>query len=191
VAFHQIIPGLYEAHTQVLPRGRGEWSVKLVLSAAHYLFTRTEALEIFTRVPFGSPAALALTKSVGMRHEMDTQSVLPSQIFRATMQDWLAVAPGLVQRGREFHRKLYAEYDRLNLPVNKHGENDSHDRHVGAACEMILGNQVMKGISWYNRWAAMAFAPAIRVLSVNPLLIDIRDAVLKVEDGGFSVCLRQ
>src|SRR5947209_10090690 len=69
VVFGWHSPGIYEAHTQVLPEGRGAWSVAMVRAALEWMFTRTDAMEIWTRVPHGNLGARALAKAIGGKFE--------------------------------------------------------------------------------------------------------------------------
>ena len=43
---------------------RGEWALACVQACLHFLFTRTEAIEIMTRCPHGNLAAKALARAI-------------------------------------------------------------------------------------------------------------------------------
>lgn len=195
VIFHRHQMGLFEVHTQILPAGRGPWAVAMAQEAAKYMFCRTDAMEIMTKVPKGNFAARALTKAIGGSFEFTNKrgwvkdgQIIPADIFRLTIQDWIRTAPNLVERGHLFHERLEAEFTRLGVSEASHDDDDTHDRYVGAACEMILGGQPQKGIIFYNRWAALADYKQVGIVSLNPLLIDIRNAVVAVgDDGQFNV----
>lgn len=188
----QHLAGLYELHTQIIPEGRGAWALKMAHDCVEYLFTRTNAVEVFTRVPQGNVAALALTKACGARME---QRVLQNfggemvqlDIYGGRIQDWIKVAPGLEEMGREFHARLHTKAYQAGLNIDHHESDDWHDRHVGAAAAMILGGQWIKGVSVFNRWAAMAMAPPIKVISVEPLVLDITDCAIMVQGNDFEV----
>lgn len=188
----QHITGLYELHTQVLPEGRGEWALQMARDCVEYLFCRTNAVEVFTRVPQGNVAALALTKACGARLEQRVQQIFHGEptvvdIYGGRLQDWLKIAIGLEERGREFHARLHTKAHQAGLDIDHHAADDWHDRHVGAAAAMILGGQPAKGISIFNRWAAMALAPAIRVMEFEPLILNITDCLVKVNGNDFEV----
>ena len=188
----QVVPSVYEAHTQVLPEGRGEWGLKMAMACGDWLFTHTNATEIITRVPTGNLPALALTRACGMRLEARVMQELGGEekevdIFAGRIQDWIKVAPGLVERGKDFHRKLRQRYDEAGIKSEIHPSDEWHDRHVGAACGMFMGGQPIKGCLIYNRWAAMALAPRITLVSLDPLVIDITEARLEIVGDDFRV----
>lgn len=189
--FVKIQHGMYEAHTSILPDGRGAWAVRFVRAALHHLFTRTDAVEVLTRCP--TLAAKALAKAIGGTKEftnpngwiLDGKSV-PADIYALRIQDWMRTAPGLEERGHWFHERLEAEYARHGMtdPV-PHPDDDVHDRYVGAACEMFLGDVPNKAAIFYNRFATMAGYEPVSIIDYDPLTLDIRDAVLIVRDEDF------
>lgn len=186
-------PGLFEAHTNVLPAGRGEWAVAMVRAALHWMFTRTDALEIMTKVPAGNLRAKALAVAIGGVREftahngwvMDRDPV-DCEVYGLTLQSWLRTAPGLVERGQWFHDRLEAEFAKHNKVDVAHAEDADHDRAVGLCCEMLVHGQVGKAIVFYARTASMAGYGPIAVESLSPLTIDIGTAMLIIrEDGDF------
>lgn len=193
IIFIQHIIGLWEIHTAFLPSGRGVWGLQFAQEAGDWLFSRTNATEIFTRIPEGNIGALALARAGGMMLEHKVPQPLGDgtlsqvSIYGGRIQDWIRIAPGLVDRGKAFHARLHAKYEDLGLGVDVHDQDDWHDRHVGAAVGMITGGQIAKGVAYFNRWAAMAMAPQMKVLSTNPLRLDISDCVLRIESDDFEV----
>lgn len=198
VVFVLTQPGIYEAHTQVLPEGRGKWGVVMVRAALHWMFTRTDAIEIMTKCPEGNVGALWLAKRIGGKRLftnrngwiMDHKTV-PAEIYGLTIQDWIAGAPGLVERGHWFHERLEAEYRRLGaVDPSPHPDDPEHDRYVGAAAEMMMGGQPHKAAVFYSRWANMAgYAPISIIKDTFPAMtVDIQDAIIIVRpDGDFWV----
>lgn len=194
VFFHQHQPGIYEAHTQVVPEGRGAWTVAMVKAALHWMFTRSDAVEILTRCPKGNFAARALAKAIGgkmlftnPRGWVMDDVVISADIFALTIQDWLKTAPGLEERGHWFHDRLREQFDELGATEPIHDDDLVHDRYVGAACEMFLNGQPQKGIVFYNRWAALADYEKIDLVSLDPLAVDIRTAIVVVRGNDFYV----
>lgn len=196
IAFHWVMSGLYDTHTAITPLGRGGWAESFGAACRHWMFTRTDAVELVTKVPTSNLPARALTRRVpGGAVEF----MLPGawtrrdgrpddiEVWGVRIQDWLRNAPGLVERGREFHHRLHLEYDRLGLGIARHADNDVHDRYVGAAVEMILAGLPVKGVTYYNRWAALAGAPRIAMETRDPLVIDIRDCRLHIVGADFKV----
>lgn len=191
--FSENAPGVLEIHTQVLPDGRGPWAKLFAEKCVDYVFCRTRANEVFTRVPEGNIAAAALAKVCGAKLEHRVKQAMPDgtepmvDLYSGRVQDWVRIANGLVERGQMFHEKLHKKCRDAGIKVNHHPDDDWHDRHVGAAVGMILGGQVMKGIVMFNRWATMAMAPPIRLVAESPVIINITDCLLVVIGDDFEV----
>lgn len=194
ILFRCLQPGLWEAHTQIEPAGRGRWALECVQACLAWLLTRTDAMEVMTRCPKGNLAALALAKAIGGVKEFTNPQgwhkdgkPIPADIYGLRIQDWMRMAPGLVERGKWFHDRLTAELAKHGAEEIAHPDDEVHDRYVGAAVEMFLGGQSMKGCILYNRWAAMAGYAPIHVASLNPVAVNIGTALLVVRDGDFTV----
>lgn len=194
VIFARHQPGFYEAHTQVLPSGRGQWTLAMVNEALRWMFCRTDAVEIVTRVPRGNYAARALARAISGVYEFTAHrgwvfenNIIPADIFALRIQDWIKTAPALSARGHWFHERLQEEYEALGVADELHDDDEAHDRHVGAAVEMMFGNQPHKAVVFYNRWAVMAGYAPVEIITETPLTIDIRDAVLAVRNNNFWV----
>lgn len=186
--------GLYEAHTVVLPSGRGAWAVMLARAVAQWMFCHTDAVELLTRVPKGNLAARALTRAVGSTFEFTNPrgwtlhgKVVPADIYAMRIQDWMRDAPGLPERGVWFHDELEKEYARVGKTEPRHPDDATHDRYVGAAVAMISGGQPHKAVIFYNRWAVMAGYAPIAVVSTNPITIDIHDALIVARPNNFWI----
>lgn len=188
--FHAHQPGLFECHTLVLPSGRGRWTLGLVEACLHWVFTRTDAIEVMTRVPKGNVRARALVQAIHGVYEftnktgwvMDLDTV-PADIFSMHVQAWIRDAPGLPERGAWFHAKLEKELARFGKGFQRW--DASGDRHIGAAIEMILGGQPHKGVIFFNRFAALGgYAPA-SVISTDPVSIDIQTGILIASADDF------
>lgn len=193
VVFVRHQDGLYEAHTQVLPAGRGPWALEFVKAALHWQFAQTDAVEIWTRVPKGNLAARALARSIGgtLACRVDRGWVVDGQsvwadIFSLTVQDWMRSAPGLEEIGSLFLNKLRAEYERHGrsfAPV----EDAATQRYLGAAVEMVRGPAPGKGAAFWNRFAAMAGLAPIRIVRVDPVMIAFDDVVLELHGRNFFI----
>lgn len=195
VLFLKHQPGVYEAHTQVLPAGRGQWTLDMVNEALKWMFTSTDCVDIMTRVPKGNLAARALAKAIHGRCEFRVEKgwvkndqIIPVDVFSLRIQDWMATAPGLEQYGEDFHDKLVEEYTKMGKDVpNIHPDDPVHDRYVGAAFLMVGNGQPHKGVLFYNRWAGIAGYAPISVVSDDPVVIDIQESLLAAKDGSFYV----
>ena len=190
----QLQPGLFEAHTQVLPIGRGEWAVNFAKACVFWMFTRTTCFELMTKCPHGNLGARALAKCVGGKKLFTNPrgwskdgKTIPADIFGITIQDWLLTANGLEERGHWFHERLASEYRKLGRKEAPHPDDDTHDRYVGMACEMFLGGQAQKAVLLYGRWASMADYAPIELMSLDPVAINIQDAVIVMRKNDFYV----
>ncbi len=194
IFFVQQIPGLYEVHTQILPSGRGKWAVECVRGCLTYLFTRTNAVECMTRVPYGNIAAKALVKVVGGTREFSNPKgwikdgrELSTEIYSLTIQDWTRAAPDLPIWGEWLRRKVAGEYARIGRDDAPEMFDGQYDRYVGSAIAMLIGGQPGKAMAFYNRWAALAGAFPIKLLSAEPLTLDCGGVVLVNHGHDFMV----
>lgn len=197
VTFHRLQPGLWEAHTHMLLEGRGQWALACVQACLHYLFTRSEAVEIMTRCPKGNLAATALAKAIHGVFEFTNPAgwikdgkPISADIYRLTIQDWIRTAPGLVERGQWFHERLDAEMARLNMEAPRHPDDSEHDRQVGLACEMAMAGLPLKGAVFYNRYAVMGGYLPMVVMATDPVEIDIGTAHLRMVGEDFMALPR-
>mgnify|MGYP001608696796 CR=1 FL=1 len=194
ILFQMLQPGLYEAHTQVLPEGRGAWAVRCVSACLHWLFTHTDAIEVVTKCPEGNLASKGLARAIHGRYQftnpkgwvMDDKPI-PADIYSLTVQDWMRTAPGLVDRGKWFHERLKAEFERHGVAEQSHAEDPTHDRYVGAACEMILGGQPEKAAIFFNRYAVMGGYAPVEIVSLEPMAFNIGNATVVVRGDEFWV----
>lgn len=194
VSFHKQQPGIYEFHTSVLPGGRGQWMLDGAKYAFRYMFTHTEAFELLTRCPDGNIAAKAGAKAVGCTKVFRTNanwavdnSKVCCDVYSVILQNWATQAVEMQETGALFHDKLQENYRKIGKKDDIHPEDNVHNQYVGAAVEMMLNGQALKGVLYYNRWARIAGYETISLESYDPLIINIREARLLVGDGDFEV----
>ena len=196
ILFMHLQPGLYEAHTQVLPEGRGKWTVGMTRAALHWMFTRSDCFEVLSRCPQGNIAARALIKRVGGELEFTNQRgwvkndvVIPADIYSWTIQAWTRTAPGLEERGEWLQHAVAREYKRLNKAAIQYVDDKVFNRYSGMAAEMFMNKQAAKAVLLYNRWAKVAGYDNIDLMCAeNPTAVRTQDAILMVrEDGEFYV----
>lgn len=192
VLFHQIMQGCYEIHTQVLPEGRGAWCLEMIQRAFHWMFTKTDAVEILTRCPRGNLPAIALTKRSGLSFEFTRPlswifkgKPVDVDVYSISVQKWITIDGAISLRGRWAENKIKKELRKQSIEFAPQDVN--RDRYVGAAFEMLLAGQVSKGIALYNRWASMANVGQATVLSDSPLSVDFRGVVLVFRHNDFWV----
>lgn len=194
VLFIKHQPGIYEFHTSVLPEGRGARMIEGSQFAFNWMFTKTDAFELLTKCPYGNVAAKAGAKAVGCSLRFTTRPLWPSggnlvpiDVYSVILQEWVRTANHLVVQGKSFHKLLDIAYTEQGKNLSAHEEDEVHDRYVGATIEMIRGGQIVKAISFYNRWAVMSGYKAISLISTDPLIIDIDEAKLKIVNNTFEV----
>lgn len=186
--------GIYEAHINFLANRRGHYAVMVVRAALDYIFTRTNAVFLFTRVPANNLPALGMVRAIHGSPWFCRAKAWPGPdgrhdlgFYSLTLHDWLRHSATFPRAGRWFHRHLETEFERLGVPHDGHGDDDGHDRAVGAAVEMIRGGQYIKALIVYNRWARAAGFAQIRLVSEVPLVIDTDDALLRVSGDTFRM----
>lgn len=195
VLFLRIMIGVYEAHTFVLPEGRGDWSAAMANDGVSWMFVNTGAYDLVTRVPRGHLAAKALALRVGGRFEFAT---LPGAMFRSQMtpmdtyslrvQDWWPRAQGFADRGKWVHERMAAEAERLGVSEPAHGDQDmAHFQIVGVCFEMARAGQLIKGVTLYNRWAILARHPTISVVSKDPPSIKMDIGTMTLRNGDIEI----
>lgn len=194
VFFLKLMPGIYEAHTQVVPEARGGWTKQLTEACVHWMFTRTDAYEILTRVPEGHIAARAAALQQGLRYEFTRPDecrfrgrLVDVHVHSFRVQDWIPVAPNLIERGQWFHIRLNEEARRLGIKTPAHTDDENHNRYVGASLEMCENGQAVKGVILYNRWAIVSRHKPVRLLTEDPVSICMDIGVLRLVDGDIEV----
>lgn len=92
--FWKIADGVYDAHSAVLPTGRGRWALDAAKSALNAMFNG-DAAEIMMTVPRGNVAVRALVRSVKAKYRgriedgwMIGGKPVAADIFSLTKSDW-------------------------------------------------------------------------------------------------------
>lgn len=189
-------PGIYEVHSQFLPEARGKVALQAAQDASRYMFTRTDCVEIRTKVPDGNVAAEAFARL--MKYELQfwrpnvwtgPSGLVGAKFYAQTLNQWVNTAPGIGKSGHWFHEKLEAAKIAKGSILPVHDDEDAHDRYVGATVEMMASGQIGKALAFYNRWARFAGYAAISLIADNPPVIDIQDALLAIRNDDYEVIL--
>jgi hypothetical protein len=161
--FLWVMPGIYEVHTVVAPSGWGAWTHRMTAECARWMFTRTPAFEIATRVPEGHLAAKWAAMGRGMRRRFTRHNeeqwhgkLTNIVVYSFTIQDWVETDEHVVELGRQFHDMLHDVARSAGIKAPPHEDDENHNRYVGAAMLMVQYGQVHKGVRFYNRWATLA-----------------------------------
>lgn len=196
IIFCQIEPGIYEVHTAFLKPERGSNGPHIrnvCVNAYRWMFTHTDCMVLQTRIPAFNKAAIVFAPLLGWRLEFERKSVWPTNdgmvdmsFFCLRYEDWVKKDERIVETGKGFHRKLDEERARHGAEDDGHPDEECHDRYVGACAEMIYSGQPEKGVVLYNRWARFAGYGQIAMISKDPLMVDIGNALLLVAEKSFK-----
>lgn len=175
----------YECHTIFSPDRRGVKGVlDLMFAAQQYMFTQTPCDDIVTKVPDENRGADWLARAGKFVEGFRRNGVS----YRSLSLDrWAQVCSTAPDEGRAFHLILEAAKQAAGSALAVHGEDELHDRMVGAAILMAKTGNVVKGVNFYNSWALWAGYAPISLLSEQPAVIDIIDAVIGLDGSNLRV----
>lgn len=192
--FFALQVGLFEVHTAFLPSGRGEWSRNFLWGVGLWMFTRTHAVEILTRVPHGHLAARTATLGAGMHPAWTREDCcvfrgrpVPVEIFSAKVQDWVWEAPWLAEMGQSFHDSINQQAAALGITEQPHEDDDNHNRIVGLCFQMFRWGQAAKATVLYNRWALASRHRTIELVQADPPVVKFDVGFLTLENGALKL----
>ena len=192
--FVKLMYGIYEVHTQALPDGRGPEMRQVAEECVDWMFSRTDAFEVTTRVPEKHRLAEALALATGFRHEMTIPDATEwrgqrqaIKVLGLRIQDWAVGTKAFDEIGRDFHDFMHKEADRLGITDQPHAENALHNKYVGMSIEMVRHGFPAKAVQIYNRAALLMRHRTVQLLSANPIAIRFDIGILKFEDGRFVI----
>lgn len=185
-------PGLYCAHTLSLKSARGRPMLNLMRDGFAMMFMATDAVEICTMVPDGAEQADKWSDLAGFRETFRRDAFFPIMgqrvggSFRSLhYQDWVMRDPRHEGLGKLFHDKLDAA--RKAGEAETHADDKAHDQWVGATLGGCISGNLSKSIGMYNRWAAQSGYEQARIMTVNPPVVDIGDAIVGLALGRLDV----
>jgi len=184
-------PGIYEVHSQFLPEYRGGHAAKAMRAGFDYMFTRTDATRIVTQVPDNNPAARGFARLARFRPMFRREAGLmgPTEYMGLSVEEWAQDNRSLEADGEWFHGKLEEAKKRAGSELAVHGHDPAHERAVGASVRMIKAGNAAKGVAFYNRWARLAGYAPITLISAQPVVIDVVDAVVGLADNDMEILL--
>jgi hypothetical protein len=188
-------PGVYEIHSLFLPEGRGKSVFVNARLMLRWMFTRTDAVEIWTRCPDDNPAARMLALKNGFREVFRREAVWNTgtefecgvSYQSLTIDGWAQRDAEALKAGRAFHDALEAAKKAAGSELPIHPDDEAHDRAAGAAWLMVNEGQTLKGAQFYSRWAT--FAGYVPIQAVGHQTVDIADGVVEVSGGETRVLL--
>ncbi len=191
--FQQLMPGLYEAHSQFLPEGRGRPMFEAAREAIRYLFTHTECTEIVSKVPLANAGAVGLSRWSGFEERFRREGAWTSvngapatavAYVGMTLDAWKKRDPACLHRGQWFHAQLEAAKHAAGSALPVHPEDESHDRAVGASVLRFQAGNPRKAVATYNKWAVFVGYAPIALLQEHPVIVDVGDAIASLKPAA-------
>ena len=186
----KVLPGVYEIHTQILPEGRGAWAFEAVARMTDWIYTHTDAYELYTRIPKSHDGAKILAMKMGMRFDYTADTpvmfkgeLTPVDIYSFRIQDWMSKVVHFKERGAWFHKIIGEQITSVGRTRPAHGVLENHNQYVGACLEMVINGQLLKGVTLYNRWAYTARHTQIEITSYSPPTIKFDVGFIELING--------
>lgn len=187
--FVQLSPGVYDVHTQFLESARGSFALSFAREAVKWMFTRTDCVELWTKVPKANKAALGLTQAMGGRFEFLRSNGFNNddvRVFSLSYLRWSQKDSSLKTVGEWFHEMLELKLLEANIQEEVHPEDPSHDQAVGATIATIRGLQLDKALIMYNRWASVAGYAPIILFSRWPIVLNIHTCLVELGEPPYE-----
>lgn len=183
--------GRYELHTLFSKEGRGRGVLPAFAEAARFMFTATDATEIVTKTADSNRAASIMARRAGFRPTFTRPAAWHDgsdmTFYGLTLDEWMQRDPTLEAEGHAFHEMLEAAKRAKGSELPTHPDDPAHDRAAGAACLMAKAANAAKAAWIYSRWACLAGYQTIELIEDNPVVLDVRDALVTVTDGRLEV----
>lgn len=182
--------GVYEVHSQFLPEVRGTLG-PIVKECLDYMFLKTDCHTLMTQLPDNNLPAIALATRVGFKpiFRRETTTRGPTAYARYTLDEWVHSNFELEATGERFHEALEECKQDTHSILPTHPHDPAHDRAVGAAIQMVKAGNAVKGVDYYNGWAKLAGYAPVTLVSLNPVVVDLIDAVVEHKDGHMEILL--
>ena len=188
LVFVRAADGMYEVHTQFLASARGAQAVAFTQEAVRWVFTRTDAFELWTKVPESNRAALGLVRAMHGRLEfVRKETFLGAQNvahFVLRYPEWAQTDPQNRITGEWFHDKLARKLGQASCGIDPALANST-----GATLATLRTGQLDKAILWYNRFAVFAGYTPISLLARWPVTLELDGNVIAFSDDakGFEI----
>lgn len=176
--------GLYEVHSLSLQDAQGV--PQAARESLDWMFSRTDCVEVMTKVPAPNKGALGLVRICGFDRLYERKGVWTGgedvSFWQLTLDRWAQRSQGALQTGKAFHDLLEQAQGHENHP-----EDDAHDHAAGAASLMFQHGQMQKACWYYNKWCAVSGYRTISLLSLDPPVMDIETHTIGLKDGALEV----
>jgi len=183
--------GHYEAHTVMTVGANPRQVARGMNEVIEYMFLRTDCETILTKVPDSNAGAAWLAKYAGFELAFHRNDAWGPEVgisyMKLPLDRWAAACSTVLDEGRKFHELLEQAKNAMGSELPVHPEDEAHDRAVGACVAMIKSGNTIKGINYYNKWAAFAGYGQTQLLSEQPVVVDIGDAILGLTNGEVEI----
>lgn len=173
---------VYEVHSMFLPDAGS--AIEAARGGLDYMFTRTECLEVMTKVPAPNLAALGLVRACGFDRRYVRRGAWSDgqdfSVYGLTLDRWTQGSTTALAEGRAFHDLIEAALGHENHP-----DDEAHDHAAGAAALMFKAGKSTKAAWSYNKWALVAGYELICPLGDDRM--DIGNAIVGLRDGHLEV----
>lgn len=184
-------PSRFELHTFILPEGRGAAVLQAAAEAFRWMFTRTDCLELVTKVPASNKPAAFMARRAGFMSVFTRQAAWEDgsdvEYFAMTFDVWRQRDAAVHAEGRAFHAALELAKAAAGVAAPAHADDEAHDRAVGAACLIAKAGNPTKACWTYNGWARFAGYQTVELLRATPPVIDVRDAIITFQDNEVEI----
>lgn len=190
-------PGVYECHSLFLPEARGDIAKAAMVEGLRYLFVQTDCIDVRTKVPHGNKAAQGAARFMGFSPQftlergwkMHDGTMGGVDCLGLSFVKWLGRDTGVEAKGAWFHERLEARKAAHGSTIPAHHDEPAHNRAVGAAVLMFEAGNPIKAQAAYNQWARFAGYSPIHLLGLNPVVIDVVDAIVSIQEGDMEILL--
>jgi hypothetical protein len=187
--------GVYECHSMFLPEGRGAVAKEAMAEGLRYLFAATDCLEVVTKAPEGNRAAFGAARGMGFVTAFHLERGWPVEdgqrvgvdCMRLPLSRWIEKDEQVEAKGKWFHDRLEELTAEIGKTIPAHYEEPAHNRAVGASVLMFQAGNSVKAAASYNLWAKFAGFPVIRLLSLNPVIVDMDQVVVGIADNDMEI----
>lgn len=171
-----VMPGIYECHTQFLPEGRGEQVIEAVGEAMLYMFTKTDCTRIITKAHIENAPAKKLSNLFFEKRGQTGDYFY----YETDFWSWARKSKECKKAGEDFHS--------LVEDSTNHEDDEAHDYQVGAAV-LTAKENIKKAQMAYNNWAVMSGYEMMNIETLTPPVVRLGDMRLTINNGEVKLCL--
>lgn len=184
---HWVDDGKYEVHTMFYPGAPYKNIVRFMNRCILYMFVETDCIELWTRMPRPKSPRVEALGWAAKFHEVFVREGWSFQ--NVPLDRWACGCSTLEAEGEAFHAAIAAAKEDRGSELPIHPHDPAHERMVGIAMKMVRSGNATKAVTTYNAWASLAGYAHVQLLSNNPPVIDVQDAVVTMTDGHVEVLI--